>query len=315
MNSDSINKFRIKRFEGKFRKLTLQDREWVEKACTEDGGIGLHVNFLSMLHSQEMYRYDTFREKMGCVLKRPWIDDGKLFVQYPIGSPENRKKAVKEIEKLYSKVHKEIVFFAASDENLAELQEMYGAKITNVENKRDYQDYMLDAQEQITLEGSQFSSRRNKIKRFEKLNNWSYEEITKDTRDECLAISANWYDGHEQTEEAMGEKRALQFAFDNYDQFNFQGGILRIDGKAVAFHIGAAFNPEIYMCMFMKSLREYRDGPIVLLHEFMKRNCESYRYINYSEDLGLEGLRLFKMNLRPKFFTPFYYITVNLSET
>lgn len=304
-----IDALLIKKFEKSFRKLTMHDREWVEKACTLDGGISGHVHFASMFLCQEMYN-DFFREYHGCVIKKPYVNDGKLYCQYPIGLPEERKKAVEEIVKIYSKVYQEIVFFAASDDNLAELQDLYGKRITNIESSRDNQNYMLDVAEQINLEGSQFSDRRNKIRRFKKLNNWTYEEITKENMDECLEINSHWYDGHEKTEETDGEQRALKCAFAYYDQFNYQGGILRIDGKAVAFHIGIPFNQEIYMCLFMKSLREYRDVPIVLLHEFMEKHCAEYHYANYSEDLGVEGLRKFKMNLRPKFFTPYYLITI-----
>lgn len=314
MKRITVKDLRIHMFERPFRKLNMGDRKWVEKACEEDAGIGMHVHFLSMLQSQEMFAFDIFRRKWGCVLKCPWADNGKLFVQYPIGSSINRKKAVKEIEKLYSGGYKEFVFFAASDENLEELRELYGDAIINIEDKREYQDYILDAKEQITLEGPQFSSRRNKIRRFQKLNNWSYEDITRDNMDECLEISSQWYDNHERTQETMGEELALRQAFSLYDAFHFQGGILRVDGKAVAFHIGVPFNKEIYMCEFLKSRREYRDAPIVLLHEFMKRNCEGYRYINYSEDLGIEGLRLFKMNLHPKFMVPCYYVTIKMGD-
>lgn len=305
-----IEALAIKQFEKSFRKLKIHDREWVEKLCTLDGGIGGHIHFTTMFLCQEMYN-DSFRKFNGCIIKKPSASDGKLYCQYPIGLPEERKKAVEEIVKIYSKVYREIVFFAASEENVTELQDMYGEKVTNVENSRENQNYMLDVDEQIHLEGSLFSSRRNKIRRFEKLNNWSYEEITKVNMGECLEINAHWYEGHEKTEEAVGEQRALKCALAHYDQFNFQGGILRIDGKAVAFHIGSPFNQEIYMCLFMKSLKGYRDVPIAILHEFMKRNCNGYCYINYSEDLGLEGLRLFKMNLRPKFLTPFYFITLS----
>lgn len=319
MKKSMLNNLRMKIFEHPFRKLTIQDREWVKKACAADGGIAGHIDFLCMLITQELYSFDSFKKWMGCVLKRPWEDDGKLYCKYPIGSPEKRKKAVEKIVKIYSKVYPQIVFFAASDENVAELQDMYGEKVTNIVNIRENQEYMLDVDEQINLEGPEFSSRRNKIRRFDKLNNWTYEEITKDNMHECFEINSNWYEGHERSREREQEQWALQYAFSHYDQFDFQGGILRIDGKAVAFLTGRAFNQDIhqdvYMCWFAKSLKEYRDAPMFLLHEFVKRNCKGYRYINYSEDLGIEGLRAYKMSLRPKFFTSFYYITVNLSET
>lgn len=305
------NRIRIWLFEFPFRKLTTSDQKWVEKACQSDAGIAGHVHFISMLLCQEMYSYDSFRKCWGCILKKPWEDRGRLYCQYPIGLPENRRKAVETIVKTYSAQYSEIVFFAASDVNVAELKKLYENKVVCVEDSRNNQNYMLDAQEQIVLEGAQFADRRNKLRRFNKLNNWVYENITKENMEECLEINAHWYDKHEKSsKEIDGEQKALKMAFAYYDQLDLQGGIFRIDGKAAAFCIGCAFNQDIYMCLFMKARREYRDVSIALLHEFMKRNCSEYQYINYSEDLGIPGLRKFKTMLHPKFMTPFYSITL-----
>lgn len=96
-----------------------------------------------------------------------------------------------------------------------------------------------------------------------------------------------------------------------YSDFNCQGELYRINGEPVAFSIGCPFNNDIYMNQIMKAKKEYRDITIAVLHEFMKRNCAGYTYTNYSEDLGLPGLRKFKTMLRPKFFTDYYVITLS----
>lgn len=308
-----IDTLRIKVFEKPFRQLTIEDQKWVEQLCTFDAGIGGHVHFVTMFLCQGVY-HDVFRKFHGCVIKRPHNVNGKLYCQYPIGLPDKRKEAVEKIIKIYSKKYREIVFFAASDENLAELQDLYGNRITDIVVDRDNQNYILDVGEQIELNGPQFSDRRSKIRRFAKQNNWTYEDITKDNMDECLAVNAQWYENHWNKEAAAGEQMALKIAFSNYDRFNFQGGILRVDGKAVAFHIGMPFNQEIYVGMCIKALRDYRNATVFMLHEFMKRHCVGYRYINGGEDLGIDSLRSYKMSLRPKFLTPFYLITVRIGE-
>lgn len=247
---------------------------------------------------------------MGCIIKRPWISEGKLHCQYPIGSPEKRMKAVKKIVALYSSQCQEFEFFAVSDENLAELNKLYGSRVSNIENPQESWEYILDAHEQITLEGSQFSDRRNKLRRFNKLNNWTYEEITQANMEDCFAIASDWYERHDKMEGVENDFCELKIVVSHYDQLNCQGGLLSVDGKAVAFCIGTPFNTKINMCLFMKALNGYRDASIVLLNEFWKRNCAEYSYINYSSDAGLPGLRKFKTMLHPKFLVPSYSVTI-----
>lgn len=303
---------RIELFEHGFRKLTLKDRKWVTDACKADSGVTADINFLTMFLMQEVYCFDLFKKEHGCVVKRPWEKEGKLYCRYPIGLPEKRKQNVKHIVEVYSALYKEFVSFGASEENVEELKELFGEKVVEAYSDRDAECYMLDAREQITLDGSQFSDRRNKIRRFGKLNNWTYEEVTKENLQDCLSINQLWYEAHKKDENVDLEQIQLKLMFNCWDYFNFQGGILRCDGKPVAFITGTPFNGEVYMCMIAKSCKEYRDASIVVMHEFVKRNCAQYSYINYSEDMGDPGLRKYKMMLRPKFLSPFYYVTVKL---
>ena len=301
----------VRIFEKSFRRLTLEDEAWVQKLCEEDGGNGGHINYISMFLCQDMYD-DSFRKLAGCLIKKPYAVDKKLYCQCPIGTSENRKKAYGKLMKIYSKSYSEIVFFAGSDKNYEEMKDLFGDRITYVENSRENQNYVLDTAEQINLQGSKFADRRNKLRRFNKLNNWQYEEITKANIDECLNINAEWYGRHAKGETVVGEQKALITAFENYDKLNFHGGLIRIDGKTAGFCIGTPFNKDIYVCLFMKTDTEYRDSSIVLLHEFMQQNCVEYQYTNYSEDLGVPGLRKFKTMLHPAFMTPFYNVTINL---
>lgn len=315
MKTKSLDTLRIKIFERPFRKLTLSDKAWIEKACIEDGGMGSHITFINMLICQELYPNDCFRKGIGeCVVKKPWEDGGKLYFQYPIGAPSARKETAKKIINLYSRVYKRIVFFAVSEENLKELKELCGDKIIDVNNPIETQGYVYNVQEQISLEGSRFSTIRSKLRKFENQNNWTYEDVTKENLAECIKINEQWYELHEKTNDVEQEQYSLKRVFELFDEFDFRGGILRVDGKAIAFNLGIPINKDVFLGMYAKADKNYLYASIFMIHEFIKRACTEYSYFNFTEDGGVLGLRKFKNELRPACMSPFYYVTIDTEK-
>jgi len=306
-----LNNYRVHKLEKTFRKLNMDDRSWVEQACMEDGSIAGHVNFLTMLIYQELYSYDAFIRCHDCVIKRPWTEDGVLYFQFPIGAPEKRKSAVIEMVKRYAPIYPDIVFLGASEDGLHQLQKLYPDKIVAFENDRDSQNYILDVQEQINLEGSSFADRRNKIRRFNESYQWTWESVTEENIHECLKINSEWCDAYGDEVVAQRGRIEMDLIMKYYHDFDFRGELYRIDGVPVAFSMGCPFNKDTYINQMMKAKKESRDITIATLHGFMSRNCAEYTYTNYTEDMGLPGLRKFKTMLRPKFLTDFYYITLH----
>ena len=307
----NLKQLSVKLYERSFRKLTTSDKEWVTKACEADGGEGAHIHYLTMLLVQEMYPGDKFRNYCGCVVKGSWEQDGKLYCQYPIGSPENRIKAVKKIINLYSHQYKQFVFFGLSEETLQELQGIYGQNITDTLNDRDSQEYMLDVAELLALEGPEYSNLRTKMRRFNRNVSWTYEEITKDNIADCIALSEKWYAEHTDSETAIGEKRSSDLMFSHYFDYNYRGGLFRVDGNVIAFCVGAPFSDKIFMNIIRKADTAYRDSTLSLVYEFAKASCSEFQYVNDSCDLGIPGLRTFKTLLHCKYMNPFYFVTLN----
>ena len=294
-----------------FRKLTMSDREWVDALCKADGGEGTHVHFLTMLLYQEMYPYDQFRTLSGSLIKRGWMEDGKFFCQYPIGKSADRIKAVQKIIKLYSHQVKKFVFFGLSEETLAELQSIYGQNITEAVNDRDSQEYLLDTQEFLALEGPGYSNLRTKMRRFNRNIPWTYEEINRDNIQECIALCDSWYAEHTDSESALAEQRGTNLLFRHYFDVDYRGGLFRADGKVIAFCVGAKQNDHTFMNILRKADNAYRDATMSLVYEFAKASCSEFSYISDSSDMGIPGLRTFKTLLHPKRMTDFYFVTLD----
>ena len=306
-----IARMRISRFEAPFRKLTLEDRAWVDPICRSDTNLLPHAHFADMYLAQAAYE-DTYREFCGCVLLKPWVEGDVLQLQYPFGTPQNRRRAIDEVLKLYVGQCGRVVFQGVSTDGLEDLKAQFGKRVLSVEERRDGFCYMLDLKEQIELPGGDFRNTRKKIVRFNKNFAWTYEPITAGNMAECLEVNDRWFAEHIKDEHVLEEQKMLHLALEELDALRLQGGLFRIDGKPAAIYIGTPFNDEVYLSMFMKADNSYQDIALTFTHEFFKINCRDFLYDNEEGDGGVPGLRDFKTNLHPKFMVPNYDVTVQI---
>ena len=110
------------------------------------------------------------------------------------------------------------------------------------------------------------------------------------------------------------ETCAINMAFRSFEELKLSGGLLRVDGKPVAFTVGEEINPEVYLLHFEKALSGYEGLYAAINHEYAANHLENYRYINREEDLGIEGLRKAKLSYNPAILLEKYSATL-LSET
>ena len=93
-----------------------------------------------------------------------------------------------------------------------------------------------------------------------------------------------------------------------------KGGLIRIDGKPVAFSIGEEVNPRGVVVHFEKALDGYNGLYPAINREFAARALSGYEYINREEDMGIEGLRKAKLSYYPAILLE-KYMAVPKGET
>lgn len=300
-------------FHPKYRLLTMDDIDYV-KALTLANG-----NFTSMTWWAEPFlsQYATVEKKPwvafvdNCLIGKPIMGNDAVWFAYPIGAPDDRRRLIRKIYNHYDRRGISTVFHSTPKAGLEEIQQVFGPDIQAVQ-RRDSQIYILSSKEQLAAQGAAFADRRRRLHRFSNTYNWSYVEMTPNNLDECRRVNQEWYDSREDTGEGYvdGEQTTLKHTLDHFEELGMQGGLLYVEDKPVAFCIGVAINDEVYHMPYHKSLLGYRDSMLVLLHEYFVRHCEPYEYINCSVDLGIPGLRQFKMKLRPAFMTDCYEVTI-----
>lgn len=175
--------------------------------------------------------------------------------------------------------------------------DLLGADDWAVDCNRDACDYIYHRDELAQLSGSAFKAKRNHIARFESRYNYTFEPLTTDNLEECLSVDAEWRlrRGSTDAAEAFALRRKLHCFMD----LGLEGGVLRVDGRVVAFTFGSQLTDDTF-CVHCEKADTNFDGAYAVVNRMMARQLpDTTRYINREEDLGIEGLRRAKLSYRP----------------
>lgn len=167
---------------------------------------------------------------------------------------------------------------------------------------RDYADYIYLRSDLATLKGKKFQSKRNHINKFRNTYpDYEYLPITPERVSECLQLEAEWCKANDcdQQEGTGNERRALIYALEHFEELGLTGGLLRVDGKIVAFTFGMPINKETFGVSVEKADTNVDGAYAVINNEFANHISEQYIYMNREEDLGIEGLRKAKLSYQP----------------
>ncbi len=161
-------------------------------------------------------------------------------------------------------------------------------------------EYIYTTEALSSLQGKKYHSKRNHISAFTKQYNWTFENITEQNKNEILEISDYWISNNEKTNEhsISTDREGIEMLLDNFAAFRVRGGIVRVDGKAVAFCLGTQVSDKVFDINFEKALPEYKGAYAVINREFAK-TLTDFEFINREDDLGIAGLRKAKMSYHP----------------
>ncbi|MGN1122774.1 MAG: DUF2156 domain-containing protein, partial [Eubacterium sp.] len=164
-----------------------------------------------------------------------------------------------------------------------------------------YSDYIYSVEKMSLLSGKKYHSKRNHITNFKKKNpDWSFEKIDNSNIGDCIELHTKWIKNHQDDEDYSFEFEAVLTAFENYEALGFEGGLIRVDNKAIAYTFGERQSDLLFVTHFEKAPAEIQGAYTVINQEFTKNCLSSYKYVNREEDLGIEGLRKAKQSYNPE---------------
>ena len=291
-----------------FKPVTISDKEWVDKLLTGQKCPSLEYNFTTLFLWSDIYKTKIRRHNDKVLVS--FGDSGEKFL-FPVGKgdPKTSIDLILEMNK-----GKKITFMAMCEDSKNYLEENYPDQFSFGVN-RDMADYIYTTESLMTLSGKKLSSKRNHINRFIENNpDWSYEAITDENMIFVDKMHDEWCEKVQKdadsglNEETYAVKKAIKY----YKELKLSGGLIKANGKVVAFSMGDRLNDSTFLVHIEKAFSEIQGAYPMINKQFVINNCADYEFVNREEDTGDEGLRKAKLSYNPHTILTKYCGTLNL---
>lgn len=170
-----------------------------------------------------------------------------------------------------------------------------------VTEDRDNFDYIYELKALVDLSGKKYKLKRNKANNFMR----SYEEsldlkkIRFGVSDDLLLakeVFMKWAKERQRSPlDIDNEYTAIARALDFASQLNLMGVLVYINDLCVGFSINEIIDEKYAICHFQKAILEYEHLDVFISNlvakELFHYGCT---YVNWEQDLGIEGLRQLK---------------------
>lgn len=170
-----------------------------------------------------------------------------------------------------------------------------------VEDNRDWYDYLYESKDIVEFAGKKYAHQRNHIRRFERdCPNWSFSRMTEKDVDEVREFYQKFLQERtKDSETAQAEIGKIFEVLDHFSQYNFLGGILRVDGQIVGISMGEIVRDVLFVHI-EKADTQYSGVYQKLVNCFAREFVtDEVKFINREEDVGDPGLRKSKLSYRP----------------
>jgi len=293
-----------------FKEIDLNDKKWIDPFLVTADMRGCHQNFTNIFAWSKIYNYRVAEVYSHLVVKGVLNDSPYYF--YPAGSG-NIKEVLEVMQQDAADCGQEFVLAGVSPENIAVMNQLFPEHF-EYKIMRDSFDYVYLLDKLVTLAGNKLHSKRNHTNRFIKVNpDWGFEQISLTNLAECWEMNLQWCDlnSHNQNEIA-NDSCAVRRCFNHFTDLSLEGGLIRAEGRVIAFTMGEKLNSDTYVIHIEKAYSEIAGAYQMINREFaafIQKNYPQLIYVNREEDMGLEGLRKAKLSYHPDKMEEKYWAT------
>ena len=295
----------------KFKKLELNDQEAVESFIKNHPPYS-DYNFVSLWSYNTQEKIEVSNLNANLVIKfQDYLSD-EFFLSF-IG----HKKLTQTIDSLLESAKKQKVLAVLKlvpEHNILDDKEVKSKYL--IEEDMDNFDYILSVDDLVDMKGNKFRGRRNFVNRFKKLypdhgiKKLDLNHISFKKEIENLFFLWEKQTGKSRRD-TENELKALQRLLKSSHKFNLHAIGIYITHQLIAFSIEEIVHDNHGIIHFEKANAAYTGIYQYLKHLTARHFKEmGVKFINYEQDLGLEGLRRAKRSYNPVHFLKKYIISV-----
>jgi len=279
-----------------FKKIEIEDEKWMYPLIKASNLGGCHQNFGNLFTWSEIYNTRVAKINDYLVVKGGIAKDKQRYF-YPAGSGDI-KPIIEDLMQDAADCDHDFIFFGLSLDNIEVLDKLFPGKFI-YEEDRDAFDYVYLLDKLVSLSGRKLNSKRNHINYFKKNNQWSFEPIALRNLEECWKMNQQWCKEVDCfSDEGLKEENCATRKYFNYfTPLGVEGGLLRVDGKIIAYTMGQILNSNTYVIHLEKAFRDMRGAYPMINQEFasyIKEKHPHITYVNREEDVGNESLHPYK---------------------
>ena len=179
-----------------------------------------------------------------------------------------------------------------------------------IEGDRDSSDYLYRIKDLVKLSGSRYDGKRNLIRQFKADNSHTYARFDKDHVAICRDFEKRWCQlkNCDADPGLSAERLAMSEMLDAFSCADIIAAGITIADKLCAVAIGEKLNPDTLVMHVLKADPRIRGLYQAITHEFLKNEAAGFEYVNFEEDMGIEGLRKSKLSWHPCKFIDKYLV-------
>lgn len=226
----------------------------------------------------------------------------KLSFHYPYGAGDT-KKCIETLMDYAKEQGQPFQMHCVTPEEYEELESLFPGEF-EIEYHRDIADYVYEAEKLRNLSGKKYHGKKNHVNKFKKTyENWEYVSLNSGNAEEAFQLLLRWRElnGCNDDDDKNAESCVSANYLRLFGELDVCGGMLRVDGQAVAFTIGEQVCDDTMVVHIEKALIEYEGAYPMINQQFVEHECQHVTYVNREEDTGDEGLRKAKLSYKPVF--------------
>lgn len=285
-----------------FKRVQLSDKHWMDPLIAAADMRGCHQNYTNIFAWSETFNYRVAKVNNFLVVKGE-NEEYPPYYFFPAGQGEI-KNVFEAMKQDAADCGHEFILAGVSSENIEVMNTLYPDSFEYQEMREGF-DYLYFIEKMVSLKGNKLHSKRNHINRFVQNNpNWTFEPITPDNLGECWEMNQEWcrINSRDEDETLARENCAVRRCFDYFVPLGLEGGLIRVDGRVIAYTMGEKLNSDTYVIHVEKAYSSIQGAYQIINREFaawIHKNYPELIYVNREEDLGLEGLRKAKLSYHP----------------
>lgn len=279
-----------------WKKLTLESKDTIDEYTK--GKFDISDNTFTNLFLWSFGEDTEYRIEEDILIIKS-VYDGQIYYHMPIPKYEkynDEKTLEKMVELIKGFIEEKAPVLYFTEEWVEKLRDYF--KFTEA---RYLADYVYSVEKLANLSGRNLAKKKNRVANFKKNYKYTYEKISEDNIQEVIEFQKLWakINIDKDQEVLISETMGIIEVLKNFKYLDVIGGLLRVDGKIIAYSLGEELNEKMFVVHVEKALIDYIGSYQAINMIFLQEEALGYELVNREDDFGDEGLREAKLSYRP----------------